>query len=90
MNHRHVKCESSACIYMDLRNVSCLISSSSHHWDRNWSRDKLEPLDNCICSLSSMKMLKVGGHLHCALYDAVSNDCFIYGVMHFGLPSCFR
>ena len=24
----------------------------------------------------SMKLLKVGGHLHCALYDAVSNDGF--------------
>ena len=42
-----------ACIYMDLRNVSCLISTSGHHWERDGSRQKPEPLDNWIRCLSS-------------------------------------
>ena len=42
-----------ACIYMDLRNVSCLITTSGHHWERDGSWQKPESLDNWICSLSS-------------------------------------
>ena len=42
-----------ACIYMDLRNVSCLTWTSSHHWERDGSRQKPEPLDNWIRCLSS-------------------------------------
>ena len=42
-----------ACIYMDLRNVSCLISTSGHHWERDGSRQKPESLDNWIRCLSS-------------------------------------
>ena len=34
-----------ACISMDLRNVSCLMSTSGHHWERDGSRQKPEPLD---------------------------------------------
>ena len=33
------------CIYTDLGNVSCLISTSSHHWERDESRQKAESLD---------------------------------------------
>ena len=42
-----------ACIYMDLRNVSCLISTSGHHWERDGSRQKLGPLDKLIRCFSS-------------------------------------
>ena len=44
-----------ACVYMDLRNVSCLISTSGHHWAwaRDRSRQKPEPLDNWIRWLCS-------------------------------------
>ena len=42
-----------ACIYMDLRNVSCLTSTSVHHWQRDRSKQKPEPLDNWIRCLSS-------------------------------------
>ena len=34
-----------AYIYMDLRNVSCLISTGGHCWERGGSRQKPEPLD---------------------------------------------
>ena len=33
-------------IYMDLRNVSCLISTIGHHWGKVWSRQTAEPFDN--------------------------------------------
>ena len=82
-----------ACIYMDLRNLSCLISTSGHHLERDWSRQKPEPLDNWICWLSSANQnahhkhwivfsaCKVGGILHCALHHAVSNDVlYMYDV----------
>ena len=42
-----------ACIYMDLRNVSCLLSTSGHHWERDGSRQNPEPLDSWISWLSS-------------------------------------
>ena len=35
-----------ACIYMDLRNLSCLISTSGHHWKRDGSRQKPKSLDD--------------------------------------------
>ena len=35
-----------AYIYMDLRNVSCLIATSGNLWKRDSSRQKPEPLDN--------------------------------------------
>ena len=35
-----------ACIYMDLKNASCLISTNGQHWERDGSRQKPEPLDN--------------------------------------------
>ena len=38
--------ESFAYIYMDLRNVSCLIATSGNLWKRDASRQKPEPLDN--------------------------------------------
>ena len=40
------KSKSLACINMDLRNVSCQISTSGHHCERDESRQKPEPLDN--------------------------------------------
>ena len=39
-------------IGMDLRYVSGLISTSSHHWERDGSRPIPEPFDNWICWLS--------------------------------------
>ena len=38
--------ESFAYIYLDLRNVSCLIATSGNLWKRDSSRQKPEPLDN--------------------------------------------
>ena len=38
--------ESFAYIYMDLRNVSCLIATSGNLWKRDASRQKPERLDN--------------------------------------------
>ena len=38
---------------MDLRNVSCLTWTSSHHWESDGIRQKPEPLDNWIRWLSS-------------------------------------
>ena len=38
---------------MDLRNVSCLTATSSHHWERDGIRQKPESLDNWICWLCS-------------------------------------
>ena len=42
-----------ACIYMDLRNESFLILENGHQWEREMNRQKLEPLVNCLCGLSS-------------------------------------
>ena len=39
------------CIYMDLKNLSCLISTSGHDWERDGSRQKPEPVDNLINEL---------------------------------------
>ena len=77
-----------ACIYMDLRNASFLITASGHHWGREMSRQKSEPLVNCICWLSPANQkayhkhwivfsaYRMGVALHRALHYAVSNDDF--------------
>ena len=84
-----IKPNTLAWIYMNLRNVSCLIIASGHHWENKMSRQKSEPLDNCICWLYSanqkahhehwivFRAYKVGVALHCALHHAVSNDLCI-------------
>ena len=57
-----------ACIYMDLRNSSSLISTSGHHWERDGGRQKPEPLDNWICCISSANQKAY--HKHWIVFSA--------------------
>ena len=41
------------CIYIDLRNASCLILTNGQHWERDGGRQKPELLHYWICWLSS-------------------------------------
>ena len=67
---------------MDLRNSSCLISTSGHHWERDGSRQKPEPLDNWIRCLSSAN--QKAHHKHWIVFSAYTKwvvFCIVHCMM---------
>ena len=71
-----------ACIYMDLRNVSCLISTSGHHWERDGSRQKPGPLDKWIRCFSSAN--QNANHKHWIFFSAYTKwvvFCIVHCMM---------
>ena len=78
-----IKCvQPLACIYMDLRNVSCLISTSGHHWERDGSRQKPGPLDKWIRCFSSAN--QNANHKHWIFFSAYTKwvvFCIVHCMM---------
>ena len=63
---------------MDLRNVSCLISTGGHHWQRDESRKKPQPLNNWIRCLSSAN--QYAHPKHCIVFSAYKN-CVVFCIV---------
>ena len=43
--------------YMDMRDTSCLITASGHHWEKDGNKQKPEPLDKSDDYPQPFKML---------------------------------